>query len=368
MNTNSSLQWTSSRWRQGLCLLLLLTPLLSPASVSADENERENSIRSKPSPMEKFVSFQRRLGKKVKRALGVNPEQAPTAGNASEMADTEEPVVPRTEPPAGVAGAGPAGHSEVISPSEFAELLRGDRDGHAGQQPLRQTRQPGPTRQSAPVRQPGPVQPAEYRAQAPPAAAPRSQMVGPTAQTLSAAASSYDGMAVDPRAYSSQFNSQPAYRGPQQPGYGPSGGHSIPQTMQPRLSATSVNEGQRNAVPYSQGAQLGMSPVTATEHALRLTEENAVLKTKLSKLQSDSERLQRRLLETQNLLQKATAAVETAREEIEGLEASNENLNQKLIEAQQLQKRYLRERDRMLDSIRNELDDVLMREIATAGK
>ncbi|QDV44121.1 hypothetical protein Enr13x_39830 [Stieleria neptunia] len=130
-----------------------------------------------------------------------------------------------------------------------------------------------------------------------------------------------------------------------------------------RLANASVNT---NA-PLARGSVLGDNQITATQHALRLLEENGDLKAKLAMLDAENKRLKEKLDQTETLLGRSTKAVEGAYEEIEATRQINRELQTKLDDAEQKYNRYLMETDRMLQSIREELDDVLVREISANG-
>ncbi|MDV6030948.1 MAG: hypothetical protein F9B45_12770 [Phycisphaera sp. RhM] len=130
-----------------------------------------------------------------------------------------------------------------------------------------------------------------------------------------------------------------------------------------RLANSSVNS---NA-PLARGSVLGDNQITATQHALRLIEENGDLKAKLAMLDAENKRLKEKLDQTETLLGRSTKAVEGAYEEIEATRQINRELQTKLNDAEQKYNRYLMETDRMLQSIREELDDVLVREISANG-
>lgn len=117
--------------------------------------------------------------------------------------------------------------------------------------------------------------------------------------------------------------------------------------------------------PTARGTILGEEPLTATQHALRLIEENGDLKAKLATSLAEGERLREKLTSTQSLLQNSTEAVASAQDEMDRLTHENRQLERKLAEAESKYNRYLRETDRMLESIREELDEVLVRELST---
>lgn len=119
--------------------------------------------------------------------------------------------------------------------------------------------------------------------------------------------------------------------------------------------------------PLPRGSVLGDSQVTATQHALRLIEENGDLKAKLAMLESENRRLKEKYSESENTLARSTNAVKEAQKEIEALVNSNADLQKRLDESEKRYNRHLLETDRMLQSIREELDDVLVREISSKG-
>lgn len=123
----------------------------------------------------------------------------------------------------------------------------------------------------------------------------------------------------------------------------------------------------RSPAPSARGTVLGENPVTATEHALRLLEENDSLKRNVAMLEAENAQLQERLSQTQTLLSRSTVAIEQAKQEMEALVRENKQLSSKLQEAEAKHHRQLMETDRMLQSIRDELDDVLIREISATG-
>jgi hypothetical protein len=137
----------------------------------------------------------------------------------------------------------------------------------------------------------------------------------------------------------------------------------IPQP-DPRFAAS---DGNNNRVPVARGSVLGDSQITATQHALRLIEENGDLKAKLAMIDAENKRMREKLAQTETLLGRSTQAVEAAYKEIETMRTINRELQTKLSESEQKYNRYLMESDRMLQSIREELDNVLVREITAKG-
>ncbi|MEM6468478.1 MAG: hypothetical protein AAF802_02830 [Planctomycetota bacterium] len=140
---------------------------------------------------------------------------------------------------------------------------------------------------------------------------------------------------------------------------------NIPTEVLSRADRSNVPMNTGPQMPVANGAYLGQSPVTATEHALRLIEENGDLKAKLAASDAVAERLREKLTETQELLAQSSQAVQEARDEIDYLVDSNRKLQNDLEASETKYNRYLAETDRMLQAIREELDDVLVREISS---
>ena len=116
--------------------------------------------------------------------------------------------------------------------------------------------------------------------------------------------------------------------------------------------------------PHVIGTHLGVVPMTATEHALKLKEENVRLQASRDSLQGDNERLKAQLAETRGLMERMVAAMAAARQALDSAEKNNQRLKQTVIDLQQQLKRDRLSAQRTLDAIRDELDDVLMREIS----
>lgn len=167
-----------------------------------------------------------------------------------------------------------------------------------------------------------------------------------------------------------RWDGQDAYG---QGAYGPQQGYPDPRAsnrsgMNYRGEPSRLANGSVNTnAPLARGTVLGDNQITATQHALRLIEENGDLKAKLAMLDAENKRLKEKLDQTETLLGRSTKAVEGAYEEIEATRQINRELQTKLNDAEQKYNRYLMETDRMLQSIREELDDVLVREISANG-
>ena len=103
--------------------------------------------------------------------------------------------------------------------------------------------------------------------------------------------------------------------------------------------------------------------VTATQRALILEKENDRLRSAKAALNAENQRLQRVLSENRKLLADIEAAIESANQELANANQHNEELQNKIVKLEAAQKAQQLETARLLDSIRNNLDDVLMREM-----
>ena len=120
--------------------------------------------------------------------------------------------------------------------------------------------------------------------------------------------------------------------------------------------------------PSEYGVHLGGQHITATEHALRLKAENEQLKLDRQSLMDRIERLLKELDSTKRSLAKAGGQVESLNQQIDAARGSNRDLERQLTELRSEHEKSLLETDRMLSSIRAELDDLVMREVAVIGK
>lgn len=132
-------------------------------------------------------------------------------------------------------------------------------------------------------------------------------------------------------------------------------------------SMSSGNDAGYNA-PTVDGYYLGNAQITATERALRLQSEIQELRNTQQSLLSQNRQLREELDATNSLLARVDAAMRDAEAQLREANYTNEELNQRIAEMEREHNQYLLQTDRMLESIRTELDDVLMREIAAAGK
>lgn len=119
--------------------------------------------------------------------------------------------------------------------------------------------------------------------------------------------------------------------------------------------------------PVISGSRLGQGQVTATEKALNLMRENELLRASRDTLTNDNQRLRETLQTTQDLLARSNQAIEAASEQLNASDATNQRLTQKIADMESQHKRYLMDTERMLNSLRDELDEVLVSEIGHVG-
>lgn len=117
-----------------------------------------------------------------------------------------------------------------------------------------------------------------------------------------------------------------------------------------------------HAPPY-QGYHLGGRQVTATEHALFLKSENETLKASQRALIAEKKSMRESINYKESLLAKSELAVSSAMEQLKAAERRNAELEQRYAALEKEHERFVRDTDRTLDSIRNELDEVLVSEI-----
>ncbi len=136
-----------------------------------------------------------------------------------------------------------------------------------------------------------------------------------------------------------------------------------PTQYEPVADLTANRTADGNA-PNIAGTHFGTAQITATEHALRLKKENELLQLSRASVLADNQRLRDQLNATKDLLERMKSAMTGAQEELENAAHANLQLKQKVAELERQQKRNQLDTERMLESIRGELDDVLMREMA----
>ena len=140
----------------------------------------------------------------------------------------------------------------------------------------------------------------------------------------------------------------------------------------PEVDAGSISELIASPVepigpPNIVGTELQEPQTLASEKALRLQAENAELKSKLELLEADYARLQQQFASQADLLERMTNALGTAQQTLESAETSNQQLRQQLTDLEARRVREQRAAERELQSIQDDLNEVLMTELAQGG-
>jgi hypothetical protein len=337
----------------GFCCTLTAFLCAAPASAQVRRPAPQGSPRG-GGVLQKLESFQSSVKRRLKSALGVEAE-SPAASTA---APPNQTAATPTRQPAGELRRQPG--SDPMIP----DLQPGWQGGGGGA-----------VVQQAAGMQPA-AQPAGQSAALPPVAVAAAE---PGFGNSRSVASSADAAhrRVD---YQQVAGEMPRYSSPAEPLPPPVPQQSAPSPQQwndPNDAAPPASQAPANrppaprragVAPAARGTVLGGNPVTATEHALRLLEENGDLKTRVAMMEAEHARLKEKLAQTQAMLQRSSVAIEQAKQEIDNLVSENRQLTGKLREAETRYNRHLMETDRMLQSIRDELDDVLVREISATGR
>lgn len=124
------------------------------------------------------------------------------------------------------------------------------------------------------------------------------------------------------------------------------------------------NTGQFQQGTVLRGQELPRPQLTATERALQLESENRMLKSERDALIVENQRLRNLLDENRELLSRIEKAIAAARQELQHANGDNDKLKRQIFELENMQRSQQMESERLLDSIRQRLDDVLMREIS----
>ena len=96
--------------------------------------------------------------------------------------------------------------------------------------------------------------------------------------------------------------------------------------------------------------------------------ENEFLRTSRNQLATDYQRLRETLKTTQELLARSDEAMREAQSELQNAATVNQRLTKKVADLEAQHQRYLIETDRMLASLREELDEVLVSEINSGAR
>lgn len=140
---------------------------------------------------------------------------------------------------------------------------------------------------------------------------------------------------------------------------------------QPRIPARDtlkVNQvpvpGMYQNTPNIGGMHFRNDQITATERALQLQSENVRLRRSQDALLAEKQQLRAKLKQSSDLLASVDIAIDNSRLELENAQSENQRLRTRIVELESQQKRYQFETERLLQAIRDELDDVVMREIS----
>ena len=105
--------------------------------------------------------------------------------------------------------------------------------------------------------------------------------------------------------------------------------------------------------------------VTASARVLQLQAQNEQLVAQIKAIQAESKRLNDIISENQKMLGRAEVSIGSSLEQLRAANQKNESLKQQIVRLQAESKMQKAESKRMLDSIRQRLDDVLIREISS---
>ena len=120
--------------------------------------------------------------------------------------------------------------------------------------------------------------------------------------------------------------------------------------------------------PVERPSRLNGSQITATERAMQLTVENRELRRARDSALAENQRMRQSIQQNQVLLSRSNDAITMATTELQNAELANKTLREKIAVLEEEHKRYLIETDRMLSSLRDDLDEVLVNEINFNGK
>lgn len=142
-----------------------------------------------------------------------------------------------------------------------------------------------------------------------------------------------------------------------------SNGDALPNAPQSAPATIGVPPARRPDQLGYEGIQLSAPRVTATEHALWYKQQNEMLTAKQQGLAAENQRLRESLQTTRDLLARSEQAMSRAKVQLELAEIKNAELQESIAARDREHQRFVRETDRMLNTIRDELDEVLVGEI-----
>jgi DNA repair exonuclease SbcCD ATPase subunit len=105
--------------------------------------------------------------------------------------------------------------------------------------------------------------------------------------------------------------------------------------------------------------------MTASQRVLQLQSENKALMEQRDAMIAENKRLNAIIAENQKLLGQADTAIAASVKQLELANRNNQILKQRIVTLQSENESQMAESKRMLDSIRQRLDDVLIREISS---
>lgn len=334
-----------------LCAVTLIVSLSTAGSAFAQHSQNHvHEYQEPPTLMERLSAMQRSLKSRISRT--VKPSKDASAKDETQSAAPEISAAPT--PPQTNAGT-------------FSAHAGQSQDSYS--QSMQHTRAPGMTNTNQDVGF------ANYQS-------PSSQMnMGNLASQIQLGLNQYDSAdsqmrspssnpGYDPRGSGLQMNPNGHYVSQPAPpnSFGHTGGNFSASGYPNMGSASQFDPMMQNAVsggPAMMGQHLGQPGLTATEYALQLKQLNESLRQNLTSQTAKNEQLKAELESTRDLLSKANIAMTEANQELNRLYDENRKLQNEVDHLYSQRSQEQHRTDRMLQSIRDELDDVLMREIST---
>ena len=120
--------------------------------------------------------------------------------------------------------------------------------------------------------------------------------------------------------------------------------------------------------PRIGGRHLNQGQVTATEHALKLSRELKELQATLESMRRYNEQLEKQLMERMETGREMEAAIENAKTALTESAQENQRLRTDLEKLSREHTLYKQQAARLLEQIKSELDDQLVRQIMTEKK
>ena len=122
----------------------------------------------------------------------------------------------------------------------------------------------------------------------------------------------------------------------------------------------------RSGTPY-QGQRFPVSSPTATETALQLQEDVAELEKRVAFLEKVNEQLRQRVNQYENVTSQTTTRMNQAAQQLVKAGESNQKLLKRIAYLETENQKIRLEAARALDSIKHNLDDLLLRELKNSG-